>query len=223
MTEPRIRKTFSYGFITGCTGILILAAAGAVGYGMRNYVRTLPRPVPPHGENPGGLGKEKGVPPGDPQVPPSAHDPGSGKPESGGTGQTPPGSKGAATGLQIEALAPQIEPLGEGAFRVVLPVRATGFQERDDGGSYGHDLALDVESVDPAGSVAEDLSGKDSVQFWESTPERMASLPLEVKVTIPVGRELGPWRFRVTVRDRIGGTSATAEYAALLSEAPPGK
>lgn len=54
MDAPQTRKTFSYGFITGCTTVLIVAAFVAAIYGMRNYVKTLPPRADAKGGTAGG-------------------------------------------------------------------------------------------------------------------------------------------------------------------------
>jgi hypothetical protein len=116
------------------------------------------------------------------------------------------------TGSGVMTIEPQaVQKRREsGTLRVTIRIQVTGFKVRPEGSIYAIDLAEDVETSGPDGVVIEGLSRPDVERFAGNT-----SLPtgafasFTTNLTMDPNSVPGTYQVKLTVRDLVGGGSAT--------------
>jgi hypothetical protein len=122
----------------------------------------------------------------------------------------------APGGLRIDTIEAQKRPAGN-TTEVRVAINAAGFEVRPQGGQYGIDLAVDVETIGPDGVRVEALS-RDEVQRFQRTTsmETGAVAPIVVPLTVDGSVPPGTYTIRIRVRDRVGGGQASQETQVTL-------
>lgn len=201
MGAPQVRKTFSYGFITGCTSVLLLSATVAAGYGMSRYFRDQPR-IPAPANQPAA------VPPANQAAPPKPEDP-------------PPARK-----LTLTPATPQVEPIGVVACKIKIDLTVGGLELRKIAQGRELDIVLEQEWTSPKGEKPADLAGK--IPTREPMPAGTAAEAVVVyaTATVPLKFGAGRWSVRLTVTDNVGKGVGSIDVPVTLDQpkAPdPGK
>jgi FHA domain-containing protein len=112
------------------------------------------------------------------------------------------GSEGS--GLQIETLDVQKEPVGNGT-QVHIKIRVTGFSVKPEGDAYRMDLAEDLETIGPDGQRLPALSRMGLETLRERTALATGS-PAEFANTLTFNSAPAPGGYvaRLTIRDHVG-------------------
>ena len=133
------------------------------------------------------------------------------------------------TGMEISADHPEAQQVqGPGGLRmdpvevmksaagdtieIRLGTNVAGFDVRPEGGQFGIDLAVDVETVGPDGLRMDALS-RDDVQHFQRTTsmEKGAVAPIMVPLTLDKSLLEGVYTVRLKVRDRVSGGEVSQE------------
>jgi hypothetical protein len=92
------------------------------------------------------------------------------------------------------------------AIEVRLGTNVAGFDVRPEGGQFGIDLAVDVETVGPDGVRIDALSRDDVQRFQRTTSmEKGAVAPIMVPLLLDKTLPEGTYTVRLRVRDRVSG------------------
>jgi hypothetical protein len=119
-------------------------------------------------------------------------------------------------GFRIDAIEAQKRAAGN-TIEVRVGLNVAGFEVRPEGGQYGIDLAVDVETTGPDGARVEALSRDDVQRFQRSTTmETGAVAPMVLPLIVDGSVPPGAYTIRVRVRDRVGGGQATQETQVVL-------
>src|SRR4029453_17857481 len=97
-------------------------------------------------------------------------------------------------------------------IEVRLGTNVAGFDVRPEGGQFGIDLAVDVETVGPDGVRIDALSRDDVQRFQRTTSmEKGAVAPILLPLTLDKSLPEGAYTVRLRVRDRVSGGEVSQE------------
>ena len=114
-------------------------------------------------------------------------------------------------GLRMDPVDVQKTAAGD-TIEIRLGTNVAGFDVRPEGGQFGIDLAVDVETLGPDGVRIDALTRDDVQRFQRTTSlEKGAVAPILVPITLDKSLPEGAYTVRLRVRDRVSGGAVAQE------------
>ncbi len=211
------RKTFSFGFLMGCSSLLLIAGAVGAAYGMRTFFPAASRP-PIAAPDQGAKEPVKGSDPekGKEQAPENSPEKGQQPDPAKGTGPDP----AQAAELAIRVVGDDFHPLGTLGWEGSIAFTIAGIKGKARGKATAYDILLEAEAVRPSGEVSPDVKMKGPLQHESEAP--LDSLPATLTFKVPAEQGAGEWTFRIRVTDNVGQAKGSAEHRVRLAPPPAG-